>query len=311
LENAWKANRVRRVPTKRKDVPIEDASPGLFEAAGDTAGRERTERLLSVPGLRLGTSAFTAAGWVGAFYPAGMRPADYLTYYATKFDTVEVDSTFYRTPSASTVRGWYAKTPKDFIFALKVPQEITHERVLHDCDAEFKAFLSAADLLGEKLGPVLFQFGYFNKEAFAGLDEFLALLLPFMKKLPGGYKFAVEIRNKNWLVPKFVDVLRSHGVALTVIDQSWMPRPAEWFARFDPITTDFTYIRWLGDRKLIEEKTKTWDKTIVDRTSELQVWVKYCHLVQKRGITIYAYANNHFAGHAPATIAQFLKLWNG
>ena len=260
--------------------------------------------------LHLGTSAFTAAGWEGSFYPAGMKPADFLSFYATKFDTVEVDSTFYRTPSASTVRGWYAKTPKDFIFALKVPQQITHEKVLHDCDADFKAFLAAADLLGEKLGPVLFQFGYFNKKAFAGLDEFLARLLPFLKKLPRGYKFAVEIRNKNWLVPKFVDALRERAIALTLIDQSWMPRPAEWFARFDPITADFTYIRWLGDRKGIEKLTETWDKTIVDRTRELQEWVKYCHLVQKRGISIYAYANNHFSGHAADTVKLFRSLWN-
>jgi len=297
------------MPSKRKAVQVAHETQSLFDVVEDVAQKQHIERNLAEPGLRIGTSAFTAAGWEGSFYPAGMKPADYLTYYATKFDTVEVDSTFYRTPSASTVRGWYAKTPKDFIFALKVPQQITHEKVLHDCDAEFKTFLGAADLLGEKLGPMLFQFGYFNKNAFAGLDEFLARLLPFLKKLPRGYKFAVEIRNKNWLIPKFVDALRDRAIALTLIDQSWMPRPAEWFARFDPITADFTYIRWLGDRKEIEEKTKTWDKTIVDRTSELQEWVKYCHLVQKRGITIYAHANNHFAGHAPATVALFLKLW--
>jgi uncharacterized protein YecE (DUF72 family) len=259
--------------------------------------------------LKIGTSAFTAAGWEGSFYPAGMKSAGYLTYYATKFDTVEVDSTFYRTPIPSTVRGWYAKTPKDFIFALKVPREITHEKCLRDCDAEFNAFLSAADILGEKLGPLLFQFGYFNKKAFPGLDEFLARLLPFLKKLPAGYKFAVEIRNKNWLVPKFVDALRERGVALTLIDQSWMPRPAEWFARFDPITADFTYIRWLGDRKGIEEMTKTWDKTVVDRKADLQEWIQYCYEIKKRGVTIYAYANNHYAGHAPATVEQFLKMW--
>src|ERR1019366_4213430 len=105
--------------------------------------------------LKIGTSAFTAAGWEGSFYPAGMKSAGYLTYYATKFDTVEVDSTVYRTPIPATVRGWYTKTPKDFIFALKVPREITHEKCLRDCDAEFKAFLSAADILGEKLGPLL------------------------------------------------------------------------------------------------------------------------------------------------------------
>jgi len=257
--------------------------------------------------IHLGTSAFTAAGWESSFYPTGMKAADYLSYYATKFDTVEVDSTFYRSPSASTVRGWYAKTAKDFIFALKVPQEITHEKALRDCDAEFKAFLAAADILGEKLGPLLFQFGYFNKKAFAGLDEFLARLLPFLKKLPKGYKFAVEIRNKNWLVPKFADALRYHGLALVLQDQSWMPLPSEY--KFDPITTDWTYIRWLGDFKGIEKVTKTWDKVVVDRTQQLSNWVDYCYQITKRGVTIYAYANNHYAGHAPATIAQFLALW--
>ena len=113
--------------------------------------------------IRLGTSAFTASGWETAFYPAGMKPADYLTYYATKFDTVEVDSTFYHAPSPSTVTGWARKTPDNFVFALKVPQSITHQKVLVDCDDEFKNFVTVAELLGPKLGPMLFQFGYFNR----------------------------------------------------------------------------------------------------------------------------------------------------
>ena len=71
--------------------------------------------------LRIGTSAFTAAGWEGTFYPRGMKAAEYLSHYSKHFDTVDVDSTFYRTPAASTVNGWYAKTPPSFIFALKVP----------------------------------------------------------------------------------------------------------------------------------------------------------------------------------------------
>ncbi len=260
--------------------------------------------------LHLGTSAFTASGWEGSFYPAGMQPRDFLTYYATKFDTVEVDSTFYRTPSASTVRGWYAKTPANFIFALKVPQEITHEKCLEGCDAECTEFLKAADLLQEKLGPILFQFGYFNKSAFADLDAFLKRLLPFLDKLPNDRKFAVEIRNKNWLVPKFIDALRARHIALALIDQSWMPPPAEWFSRFDPITADFAYIRWLGDRKAIEEKTKTWDKIIVDRRSDLSEWARLCVPIVRRGVTIFAYANNHYAGHSPATVAHFLESWN-
>src|SRR5271165_1615767 len=91
--------------------------------------------------IRLGTSAFTAAGWEGTFYPAGMKPADYLSYYATQFDVVELDNTFYRTPAISTVKGWYAKTPPGFLFAAKVPQVITHEKALVNCDEDFLVFL--------------------------------------------------------------------------------------------------------------------------------------------------------------------------
>jgi uncharacterized protein YecE (DUF72 family) len=259
--------------------------------------------------LYIGTSAFTAAGWEGSFYPEGTKPADFLRYYAQHFDTVEVDSTFYRTPSKATVQGWASKTPKEFVFAAKVPQVITHEKVLVDCEAEFNQFMEVMDLLGEKLGPLLFQFGYFNKKVFVGVNDFLARLRPFLKKLPRDHKFAVEIRNKNWLVPQFVETLRERGVALALIDQAWMPRPAQWFEKFDPITADFTYVRWLGDRKGIEEQTKVWNEVIVDRTHELEEWAEILGKVHKRRFQIYAYANNHYAGYAPATVEMFLDLW--
>jgi uncharacterized protein YecE (DUF72 family) len=259
--------------------------------------------------LYIGTSAFTAAGWEGTFYPRGMKPADFLTYYATKFNSVEIDSTFYRAPSKSTVQGWERKTPPGFAFAAKIPQSITHERVLVDCEAEFKEFVQTMDLLGDKLGPLLLQFGYFNKKAFVGVNDFLARLRPFLKKLPKGHKFAVEIRNKNWLVPQFVETLRERGVALALIDQAWMPRPTEWFEKFDPITADFTYVRWLGDRKGIEAQTKVWDKVIVDRRAELSEWAEILGKVHKRKIQIFAWANNHYAGFGPATVEMFQELW--
>ena len=97
------------------------------------------------PPILLGTSSFTATGWKGSFYPKGLRPADYLSYYAEHFDTVEIDSTFYATPNVSVVRSWNAKTPEGFLFAAKVPQEITHKRVLKDCDEEFKVFLTTME----------------------------------------------------------------------------------------------------------------------------------------------------------------------
>jgi uncharacterized protein YecE (DUF72 family) len=250
--------------------------------------------------ILLGTSAFTASGWEGTFYPAGMKPADYLTYYATQFDRVEVDSTFYSTLAISTVKGWYANTPPGFLFAAKV---------LRDCDEDLSHFLKTMDCLGEKLGPLLFQFGYFNKKAFLGVNDFLARLVPFLKKLPKGYRFAVETRNKNWLVPQFVETLRERGAALALIDQAWMPRPAQWFEKLDPITADFTYVRWIGDRKGIEQETKTWDRVIVDRSADLAEWVEVLKTVHNRKIQILAFANNRYAGFAPATVEMFQDLW--
>jgi len=259
--------------------------------------------------ILLGTSSFTATGWQGSFYPKGLRPADRLSYYAQQFDTVEIDSTFYATPNVNVVRSWNAKTPEGFLFAAKVPQEITHKRVLKHCDEEFKVFLTTMEALGEKLGPMLFQFGKFDKFAFKSLDDFLARLVPFLRRLPKEHKFAVETRNKNWLVPKLADVLREHGVALTLIDQGWMPRPWEMKDKFDLITADFTYVRWLGDRKGIEEKTTTWDKVIVDRQGDLSEWVSLLKKIQERRIMILAFANNHYAGFGPGTVDLFRNLW--
>jgi len=112
-------------PKRPKVEPILQAT--LFqmdklEEAAELAGDLKVERPYSLPGILLGTSAFTANGWQGSFYPAGMKSADYLKFYGTQFQTVEVDSTFYGTPSAATVEKWYEKTPPDFIFAAKVPK---------------------------------------------------------------------------------------------------------------------------------------------------------------------------------------------
>jgi len=265
-------------------------------------------RITDSAGIHLGTSAFTADGWEGVFYPKGMKPADYLTFYATKFDTVEIDSTFYRTPSAATVNGWARKTPDNFIFAVKVPQVVTHEKMLQACESEFKNFVETMELLGDKLGPMVLQFPYFNKTKFKSGGEFTKLLKDFMKKLPKDHMFAVEIRNRSWMDARFADALRERNVALVLQDHSWMPRPAQLFESFDPITADFTYIRWLGDRKGIEQRTKVWDAVIVDRSKELAEWVEIVRKVHKRRIQIFAYANNHYAGHAPSTVELFREM---
>jgi uncharacterized protein YecE (DUF72 family) len=262
----------------------------------------------SSPLLRVGTSSFTADGWEKSFYPPGTPARDYLSYYATQFDTLEVDATFYRIPAVSTVQGWNAKTPPNFLFALKAPQEITHERALVDTDSVLTEFLRVTEALGEKLAIVLLQLPYFNKKTFPDPTQFLNRLQPFLAKLPAEPRFALEVRNKYWLGPPLFDLLRKYQVALTLIDHPWMPRPDELLAKWDPITTDFTYIRWLGDRKAIEEHTKVWDKTIIDRRRELEQWVEACRNFLQRKIRVFAFANNHYGGYAPDTLRLFEDL---
>lgn len=284
--------------------PAKLATSKFAPKAGDKLPRvDRPSR------IRLGTSAFTAAGWERSFYPARLKPADYLSFYAEHFDTVEIDSTFYGTPSPETVKAWARKTPDGFLFSAKVPQLITHEKVLVDCDAEFNQFVDTMAILGNKLGPMVLQFPFFDNAAFKSSAAFLGRLQAFVEKLPKGYKFAVEIRNREWLTARLAELLREHRVALILQDHSQMPRATEPAQPFDPITADWTYIRWLGDRKGIEKLTKAWDKTVVDRTADLSSWVDFCYQTARRGVTIYAYANNHYAGHSPATIELFRDLW--
>src|ERR1700720_552385 len=255
-------------------------SPTLFEMGKPEKTAKPTsnpniERPYSESGLYLGTSAFTAAGWQGSFYPAGMQSREYLTHYATLFRTVEVDSTFYGTPSASTVMAWNEKTPDDFIFSVKVPQVITHEKVLVDCELEFDEFIGRMKLLGEKLGPLVFQFPHFDQFQFKSASQFLPRLRSFLQKLRDiPLKFVIEIRNKSWLDARFADVLRECGVALALTDTSFLPRPWEMKEKFDLVTADFVYVRWLGNRKEIEKQTMTWDKPIVDRSEDLKSWVE-------------------------------------
>jgi Uncharacterized conserved protein len=259
--------------------------------------------------LRIGTCSFTAPGWERAFYPPGLPASEQLSYYATQFDTLEIDSTFYRSPSRSTVENWARRTPAGFTFALKMPRAITHDKVLVECDAGLAQFLSVAEALREKLGPILIQFPYFNKSVFDGPQAFVQRLGPFLQALPSGFRFAVEIRNQWWL-PAVRSLLADHGVPLALIDHPWMPRPSELERRVDPVTGPFTYVRLLGDRKGIEEQTKVFEKVVVDRRREIDEWVSLCRRLRHRGVDLYVYINNHYSGFAPANIRDFVDAWN-
>lgn len=268
--------------------------------------------------LRLGTSSWSEPSWNGVFYPAGTKSGDYLAHYATQFDTVEADTTYYRVPGANLVRGWRAKTPEGFTLSAKFPRSIVHcgqgerpdgARVLvpeHTLE-DTTRFLEAMRELGSRAGPLVLQFPYFNREAFGSLAPFLERLDAYLAALPRDFRYGVEIRNKNWLTPPFFDCLRAHRVAWVAVDLPYMPHPLDLSSELDPFTADFTYARLIGDRKQVEDLTDTFDRVVVDQSARIDRWAEWLAAALPRTSETFAYANNHFAGHAPATIRELAR----
>ncbi len=256
--------------------------------------------------IRVGTSGWSYNDWVPVFYEPGTRPGDFLAQYARRFDIVEVDSTYYRIPSPRTVRSWFTKTPDDFHFAVKTPGQITHEKVLVGCDAEWDEFLGAIAPLEHKLHSILLQFGYFNKKKFAKAADFFNRLDNFLQDVSEPRRVAVEIRNKNWLSDDFFQLLRGYGASYCLTEHAWMPPVEHVLESYDCLTGDFAYLRLIGDRKGIERITKKWDKTVIDRNDRIREIVKALAGTIPAADVV-AFINNHYAGHAPASCEEFLK----
>ena len=258
----------------------------------------------------LGASSWTAPSWRGPFYPEDLPGPEWIRHYANHFRSVEVDATWYRAPSARTVDGWRERTPDDFVFSAKAPQTITHEKIMVDCVGELEGFLTSMRRLGPKLGVILLQFPYFRKDKIPHLPAFLERLEPFLPLLPRDIRFALEVRNKTWLQPPLFEALRSHGVALAWVDHPWMPTAREYARRRGAMTADFLYVRWLGDRYGIEEITKDWDRLVLDRVQETELWAEVLSEFNHRANRIFAYYNNHYAGCGYQSAALFEQAWD-
>ncbi len=271
------------------------------------------------PSIRLGTSSWSSKDWVGPFYAPGTAPSDFLKEYATHFDTVETDASYYRVPTNDMVRGWARKTPENFTMTAKFPRSICHagqgalpdaEKLL-DIDGtenDRNAFLSAMLELGPKCGPLLLQFPYFNKRVFSHAKPFYERLDLYLSALPPNFRYAVEIRNKTWIRQEFLEILRRHSAALVLVDQAWMPHADELPKRLNPVTTDFLYIRLLGDRKKIEEITTTGEREVIDLSDRLARWAKVIRDLSPGVHETFTFANNHYAGHGPATVRRLRDL---
>jgi uncharacterized protein YecE (DUF72 family) len=251
--------------------------------------------------VQVGCQGWNYDDWTGdeIFYPRGAKTADMLEIYARAFETVEVDSTFYAIPAASTVEKWRKRTPAHFTFALKLPQSITHERMLRpNSYALLAEFCEAARVLREKLAAVLIQL----PPNFALTAENGQVLKEFLPQLPPDIRFAVEFRANEWLHPKVLSFLREHNVALALVAGKWLEERRVWELACEP-TADFAYLRWMGERDLT-----SFARVQRPQGDNLQGWAELIKKMQEP--CIYAYFSNFYEGHAPQS-ANTLKQMLG
>jgi uncharacterized protein YecE (DUF72 family) len=178
---------------------------------------------------------------------------------------------------------------------LQNSQEITHEKNLVGCEDLTANFLRTMEFLGDRLGPLLLQLPpSFTVEGMGVLEDFLS-------DLPGGFRYAVEVRHRSWLGSDLTTMLRERGAALSLIDYPRMPR-------MEDVTADFSYIRWLGDRR---EFPSGHTHLLRARDDDLRWWSGVVDRFLEEGKTVFAYANNHYQNHSPSTLERFMEIRRG
>jgi uncharacterized protein YecE (DUF72 family) len=200
----------------------------------------------------VGTSGYNYPEWRGSFYPEKFPTAKMLPYYAERFQTVEINYTFYRSPNEKILAGWNRETPDRFKLTLKAPKRITHDARLRDCADKVRYFLDTAATLGPKLGALLFQLPPYLRKDLAVFDAFLDAFPPHVCA-------AFEFRHVSWLDDEVYARLKAKNLALCVADSEKLSTPVE-------ITADYGYFR-LRDEGYTPDDIARWAQTIHDRTS--------------------------------------------
>jgi len=237
----------------------------------------------------IGTMGWSYGFWTGHFYPEKLKPSAFLAEYAKHFNTVELDNTFYKIPSASTTKAWREQTPEGFLFSAKFPRVITHVKMLRDCEREVDTFISRMSQLENKLGPLLLQFpASFGAKHFPDLQEFLS-------DLPEGYRYAVEVRNKDWTGTKLSFLLGQKSVAQVLVGQPVL----------EP-TAGFVYMRWEGDRSKVNG---TLGDVEVDRTEDIGKIAVAVKNFLDRHLEVFGYFSKYYSGFPPSDVQQLLNLF--
>lgn len=228
--------------------------------------------------IRFGTSGYSYKEWRPGFYPPDLPGKDFLHYYSTRFNSVEIDSTFYRMPNAKTIDGWMAATGEEFEFALKASQQITHrERLVVPSDA-LNYLMRIVTRLERRLGLILFQL-----PPFLHCDE--DLLKAFLSELPHGIRSAFEFRHESWYRPETYDLLRAHDAALCIHDADDHTTPME-------ITASFTSIRL---------RRSGYDAALREE------WVRRIQAWADGGLDVFAYVKHEGSPDAPILAREFAE----
>jgi uncharacterized protein YecE (DUF72 family) len=234
--------------------------------------------------IRVGTSGWTYDDWQGRFYPDRVKGAERLAYYVEQFDTVEVNATFYRMPTANMVLAWNRRLPEDFHLVLKGPRRVTHLRQLVDCEQVQSAFLSMAHQL-HTLQVILWQLP-------PSLHKDIGRLEAFLSGLPPSMKHAVEFRHASWWDDDTFDCLKRHRAAFVAVSHPRLPADA-------PATAGFLYVRFHG------LGAELYRYHYSER--ELSDWVERLRpLLDRRAL--YAFFNNDYEAHAVGNARTFRDL---
>ncbi len=240
--------------------------------------------------LRFGCSGWDYHEWIGPFYRNASESK--LAAYARVFDTAEINSTFYRVPTPGMVTGWGKYTPDAFVFAAKVPQTVTHDRLLdvaQGADTDLKAYCEVMRPLLElgKLGPLLLQLP-------PRLRFEAAPIRRFLDTLPRDFTFALEPRNRSWMTLEAFDLLRDAGVAYAIVDEPLLPPDLH-------VTAPVAYVRWHGHGQ------EPWYNYRYPEPQLLE-WVPRVQQVASQAQTVFGFFNNHYHGYAPENCLQILRM---
>jgi len=247
----------------------------------------------------LGCSGWSYDGWKGPFYyPNDLDNRYWLSYYSKIFDFVEIDSTFYKIPSQFMVNNWNERTPENFRFAVKFPKVITHDKRLKNVEKDVEQFYDAMEPLYDKILVFLIQL-----PPSLQISEGLSLIKNLRYQLDPSFRYAIEVRHHSWFNELFYNVLKERNYCLVWSQQDILITP--------PIlTTDFVYLRLIGDRSINEGD---FGKINKDRINEMELWSKILIDVDRKvndvKMAIIA-ANNHYAGFGPMTAKLFSEMMN-